>query len=66
MSVTGWHKMFGTTIEEMFTTATGMIDTRITIGSIMRGTTGITPPVITHEGRITTSMTTGPDRGTGT
>ena len=62
MSVIGRHKMSGTAIEETLMTATGMIDTKMTMGSVMSGTTGITPTIITHEGSITTSMKTGPDR----
>ena len=66
-SDTNRHKMSGTVIGE--TTMTGMIDmidTRIIMGNVMSDTTGITPPVTTHEGRTTTSMKTGLDRVTGT
>ena len=52
--------MSGIGIGETRTTGmTDMIDTRI-ITDGTRDTTGITPPITTHEGKITVSMTTSP------
>ena len=58
--------MFSIVIRETLTTGmTDMIETGIIMDGT-RNTTRITPPVTTHEGRITVSMTTSPVKGTDT
>ena len=65
-STTDQHKLSGIVIGETLTTGmTDMINTGIIIDGT-RNTIGITPPVTTHEGRITVSMTTSPVKVTDT
>ena len=65
-SATDRHKMSGIVIGETLTTVmTDMIDTGI-IMDRTRDTTGITPPITTHEGRIMVSTRTNPVKVTDT
>ena len=65
-SATDRHNMSSIVIGETLTTGmTYMIDTGIIMDGT-RDTTGITPPVTTHEGRITVSTTTSPVKVTDT